>query len=154
MRILTGTVLALSMMGCTPEEPAAVAPQQVSVTQDEIGGLLNAERAALGLPGLARNARLEAAALLHAQDMARTGNFSHTGSGGSKPSGRVKTQGYSYCYVAENIAQGQPDAGTAMRSWMDSPGHRKNNLSKKATEYGAARAEGNYWVLVFGRPGC
>lgn len=154
MRVLAGTVLMLALAGCAPEEPVVAAPQAVSVAQDEIGSLLNAERAAAGLSALSRNLKLEAAAAVHAQDMAGTGDFSHIGSDGSKPSARVKSQGYSYCYVAENIALGQPDAGAAMASWMESAGHRKNNLSEKATEYGAARAAGNYWVLVFGRPGC
>lgn len=154
MRYVIGAAMGLAMAGCTPEEPAATAPQQVAVAQGDIGGLLNAARAGQGLPVLVRNAQLDAAAWAHAQDMMRTGNFSHTGSNGSKPSGRVKGQGYGYCYVAENIAQGQRDATQAMQSWMDSPGHRRNNLSSDAREFGAARGKGDYWVLVFGRSGC
>ena len=148
-------IAAVAVIGCTPEEPVeTAAPPAELVAQDEIGGLLNAARAGAGLAPLRRDATLVAAAEIHAADMAQNGIFSHIGSDGSKPSGRVSELGYGYCFVAENIAKGQPDAAAAMRSWMESPGHRANNLSSKATEYGAARSAGNIWVLVFGTPGC
>ncbi len=41
-----------------------------------------------------------------------------------------------------------------IRAWMNSPGHRRNILNPKVTEFGVARAPGNYWVLVMARPGC
>ncbi|PTX54125.1 uncharacterized protein YkwD [Litoreibacter ponti] len=151
MRMFLGTVLLTVLLGCTPEEPVVTVPV---ATQGELGALLNAERTARGLPPLARDARLVAAAQAHATDMARTGRFSHTGSGGSQVSDRVQAQGFGYCYVAENIAQGQPSAAAAMASWMASPGHRRNNLSREARAFGAARGPGNHWVLVFGRDGC
>ncbi|WP_298261394.1 CAP domain-containing protein [uncultured Litoreibacter sp.] len=146
------------MAGCTPEEPAKVAPpahvSASAVSQDEVGSLLNTERAKQGLHALTMNPKLAAAARVHAQDMARAGFFSHTGSDGSMPADRVRAQGYGFCFVAENIAQGQPTAGQVMQAWMDSQGHRRNNLSSAARDYGAANAQGDYWVLVFGASGC
>ena len=170
MRVLSAALMGASLVlvGCGPEaEPettpdwaifdAQVEAEAVAVTSGggagDIGGLLNAARAGNGLAPLSASAKLAAAARVHAQDMARNGNFSHTGSDGSKPSARVRAQGYGYCFVAENIAQGYPTAERTMAGWMNSPGHRRNNLSTKATEYGAAKA-GEYWVLVFGTPGC
>lgn len=122
-------------------------------TGGDIGSLLNAERAKNGLPALAVSAQLTAAARVHAQDMTSNGFFSHVGSDNSKPSKRVGAQGYSFCFVAENIAQGYPTPARTMQGWMDSPGHRKNNLTKEATQYGAAKV-GDNWVMVFGKPGC
>lgn len=135
------------------EAAAPIAVTQSSGGAGDIGSLLNAARASNGLPALTASGKLAAAARVHAQDMASNGFFSHTGSDRSKPSNRVRAQGYGYCFVAENIAQGYPSAERTMAGWMSSTGHRRNNLSNKATEYGAAKV-GDYWVLVFGKPGC
>lgn len=164
------TMICGLVSGCVPDAPSAVAIPSVqsdlppvatpvvahasAASRADIGALLNAKRAEHGLPALSENPKLSAAARAHALDMARVGFFSHGGSNGSKPSTRVRAQGYQFCYVAENIAQGWHDASTVMQGWMDSPGHRVNNLSKEPREYGAARADGDYWVLVFGRDGC
>jgi len=162
-RVVWATLVAVGILAaCTPDEPAALPPPAATPTaidatatsSTDVGTLLNSARAANGLPPLSANPQLAEAARVHAQDMARGGFFSHVGSDKSKPSQRVRAQGYSYCYVAENIAQGWKTPEQLMQGWMDSPGHRKNNLSTKASEYGAARAEGDYWVLVFGQPGC
>ncbi|SFR43159.1 CAP domain-containing protein [Litoreibacter janthinus] len=156
-----GALVMMALTGCTPDEAPSAPPPATPVSSDataatraDIGTLLNAARAQNGLPPLTANAQLAAAARAHAQDMARSGFFSHTGSDGSKPSKRVGAQGYNFCYVAENIAQGWSSPDQVMQGWMDSPGHRTNNLSREAREYGAARADGDYWVLVFGRSGC
>ena len=164
---VAGLVLALA--ACGPEEEpetspdwavfdaqqdAATAAASVTATPDDIGALLNARRSENGLAPLSPSAQLAAAAQVHARDMARNGFFSHTGSDKSSPGDRVRGQGYGYCFVAENIAQGQTSAEQAMQSWMNSPGHRRNNLSTRSTQYGAARSGGDYWVLVFARPGC
>ncbi|RLJ59141.1 uncharacterized protein YkwD [Litoreibacter meonggei] len=159
-RAYAATLIAVGFLAaCTPEEsaplsPTAVAPTATVASRADVGALLNAARSENGLPPLNPNPKLAAAARVHAQDMASGGFFSHVGSDKSKPSQRVIAQGYSYCFAAENIAQGWKTPEQVMQGWMDSPGHRKNNLSVKASEYGAARAEGDYWVLVFGRSGC
>ena len=146
----------LALTACVPVEPVPSLPVTTStaVSRADLGTLLNAARAANDLPPLRANAKLTAAARAHALDMARGGFFSHVGSNSSTPSQRVNAQEYSFCFVAENIAQGWNTPDQVMQGWMDSPGHRSNNLSTKATEFGAARVEGDYWVLVFGHPGC
>ena len=159
-RILVTTLVAIGFLtSCTSDEPAASSPSAVTLittaaSRTDVGALLNAARAENGLPPLSPNAKLAAAARVHAKDMARGGFFSHVGSDKTKPSQRVTAQGYRYCFVAENIAQGWKTPEHVMQGWMDSAGHRSNNLSTKATEYGAARANGDYWVLVLGRAGC
>jgi uncharacterized protein YkwD len=78
--------------------------------------------------------------------------FDHTGSDGSTIGDRLNAQGY--CFAAENIAKGQSSLDEVMESWANSSGHRKNMVHKKVTEFALARADGNIWVMVLGRPGC
>ena len=61
-----------------------------------------------------------------------------------------------YKNVGENIAAGQKDIESVMRSWMRSPGHRRNIMGKSFTHIGcgyAASKDGTpYWCVCFGVP--
>ncbi len=116
--------------------------------------LLNGVRAEQGLPPLAPAPRLEGAAMAHAVDMVENGFFSHDGSDGSTVGSRARDQGYGWCRIAENIAQGQDSVHEVMRAWVTSPGHRRNILLPDITDYGLVRGQGDIWVLVLGRDGC
>lgn len=135
----------LIFAACTPT-------QNFNVDSTGFSSRINAERASRGLSPLGGSVMLNAAAQAHADEMAKNNIFSHTGSTGTTPSDRAKAQGYSFCFIAENIAKGQPDEQQVFAAWMDSAGHRKNILSRSATQFGIARADGNYWVLMLGRP--
>ena len=117
---------------------------------------VNQIRQKYGLGLLRWNCRLIAAAQNHSQDMARTRRMSHTGSNGSQLTDRVKRFGYSYSYIAENVAAGQQTPQEVVNSWMNSPGHRQNILSPHATEigigysYASGDRYGTYWTQVFG----
>lgn len=102
---------------------------------------------------LVYSATLARAARLHAADMNQRKVMSHTGGDGSTPAIRASRAGYRWCRIAENVAFGQPDLATVMNAWADSPGHRKNMLDLKNTEFGIAKV-GAYWALVLGKPGC
>ncbi len=115
---------------------------------------LNTFRATKGRTPVAYSQVLERAAQAHAQDMVRREYFDHTGSDGSTIGDRLKAQGYGFCFAAENIAKGQSSLDEVMKSWANSSGHRKNMVHKKVTEFALARADGNIWVMVLGRPGC
>lgn len=95
----------------------------------------NAQRARYGLPPLAVDSQLMGSASRHAQWMASNRNLAH-GHG-----------------VAENIAMGQGSAGEAMRSWMNSSGHRANILGSGYTRIGVAVAYSSngtpYWCQQF-----
>lgn len=95
----------------------------------------NAQRARNGLPPLVVDSQLMQSARSHAQWMASNRNLSH-GHG-----------------VAENIAMGQPSAGEAVRSWMNSSGHRANLLGSGYTRIGVAVAYSSngtpYWCQQF-----
>jgi uncharacterized protein YkwD len=115
----------------------------------------NRERKKEGRPPLSLSAKLTAAALVHAKDMAVHQKQDHTGSDGSKAVDRIKRQGYVYLRVGENIAWGQHSVDEAMSTWMQSPPHRENILAE-FTEMGGARAEDAdgepYWCVDFGIP--
>lgn len=152
--------LSVSLMACTPTtntvaQAGATTPQRLSFGQSvdiaAVGTRLSALRASNGLARpLAHSAALQAAAQNHADAMARTGQFGHTGANGSTLSSRVRAAGYRACYGAENIAYGQNSVGQVFQDWMASPGHRTNILAAQATQFGFART-GTYSVLVVGR---
>jgi uncharacterized protein YkwD len=95
---------------------------------------------------------LEKAADMHARDMAENGFFSHSSQNGASVGDRVKTAGYQWCFLAENIAQGQTSLSQVMAGWASSPGHYKNMMHKKAAQFGLAQGPGNTWVMVLAAP--
>ncbi len=113
---------------------------------------LNALRTSNGKSPVAYSPALERAAQAHADDMATRGFFAHEGSNGSQVSDRVNAQGYKWCFVAENIAKGQPDLAQVMQGWTKSKGHYRNMVHKSAREFGLARGQGNIWVMVLAQP--
>ncbi len=115
---------------------------------------LNAFRAEHGLDALERSEVLQEVAEGHARDMAAKDYFAHEGPGGETLTDRAMAAGYGYCRIAENIAKGQETAEAVFEGWRGSPPHRENMLLPDLTDYGLARASGDYWVLVLGRPGC
>ncbi|HUY32819.1 MAG TPA: CAP domain-containing protein [Pirellulales bacterium] len=96
----------------------------------------NAERRRYGLPSLAVDQHLVKSARAHAIWMTTRQTLTHT----NQP-------------VAENIAFGQESAAEAVRSWMNSPGHRANILSAGHRRIGVAafvaRNGRIYWCQQF-----
>ncbi len=135
-----------------PVAQAATAATPGTLQVQGFGAALNAARLAEGLPPLAENARYAAAAQAHADDMARSGQFSHQGSDGSRLGDRVRAQGCTYRLLAENIAFGQRSEPQVLAGWLGSPGHRRNIMAARADAYGLGQA-GTFWVLVLGQ-GC
>jgi len=115
---------------------------------------LNTERARKGASPLSYSAQLTAAAQMHANDMSRNNFFSHQSSNGGRLGNRVLAQGYGFCWTGENISAGYSRLDEAFDGWVRSTGHYLNMMSRDATEFGLAEADGNYRVLVLGRPGC
>jgi uncharacterized protein YkwD len=98
---------------------------------DEIFRLTNAEREKEGLEPLERDADLENAAAIRAEEMSR--EFSHT-----RPDGAgfhtVLDSGENHNY-AENGGYGRTDPEDQIGHWMDSDGHRANILDRKGYGY-------------------
>src|SRR5262249_10607545 len=80
-------------------------------------------------PPLQWSAEREKAATQHAREMAESGSLSHEGREGSTPSKRAADAGYSWFAVGENIAGGQRDAETAVKTWLGSEGHCANIMN-------------------------
>ncbi|MGL5010274.1 MAG: CAP domain-containing protein, partial [Paracoccaceae bacterium] len=97
---------------------AALAAPVAADEADAVLSAVNGARAKAGCPALVLDARLMAAAEGHARAMAEQNVFGHTGKDGSRFSGRIRAQGYSYSAAAENIAGGQSSAAEVMRSWL------------------------------------
>lgn len=132
-----------------------------SHAQNPIGDLLaliNNARLAQGLYPYVLNPALNAAAQRHSDDMAATGQVSHTGSDGSSDVQRILEAGYgAYAFgprVGENIYGGPGQADVPFNAWMDTPGARTNLLHDKYREVGigvASDAQGrNFWTVAFG----
>ena len=106
----------------------------------------NAQR--VGLPALQRDARLDRAAQLHAENMARQGRMAHVldnrGVGA-----RVCAEGVCQVGVAENIAAGQRSTGDVMQAWMASPVNRAN-IKGRYSRIGVGYSKG-FWCVVFAK---
>jgi uncharacterized protein YkwD len=102
----------------------------------------NTIRKSHDLAPLTISPRLEAAAQLHSRNMGRRGFFRHESADGSQFWKRVQQfypQGdAAYWAVGENLIWSSPDLSvdSAMRGWMESPGHRDNILGKDWREIG------------------
>ncbi|MEW2631410.1 CAP domain-containing protein [Streptomyces sp. NPDC048389] len=119
----------------------------------QVLALVNQERASAGCSPLTSNAELTRAADDYSDVMARSGVMSHTGPDGSTMTTRVEAAGYEWSTLGENIARGQADAASVMKSWMNSPGHRANILNCSFKELGVGVHFGDggpWWTQNFG----
>jgi uncharacterized protein YkwD len=112
--------------------------------------LLNDERSASGVIELTQDSRLTAAAEAHAADMVDNDYLSHTDLNGGGPGDRATAAGYDWNFIAENIAQGFYSNAAVIDAWMNSSGHRANMLDERAEDFGIARVDST-WVLMLGR---
>jgi len=147
--ILTAAVLA----ACTPAPGTERLSAGRTVDVASAATQLSIQRAGTGIVRpIVQNPALQAAAQAHADDLARSGLFSHTGSDGSTLASRLQRANYNACASAENIAQGTPDIRSTISQWMQSDGHRANILNAQLTQFGFARGSNGIWVLVMARP--
>ncbi|MBP2636763.1 MAG: SCP-like extracellular [Firmicutes bacterium] len=107
------------------------------VTADEAKAfqLLNADRAANGLPALKLNTSLVKLARNYAQDMINRNYFSHYNPEGQSPFDRMQQAGISYSAAGENLAI-NTSVTAAEKAFMNSSGHRANILNSNYTEVG------------------
>ena len=145
--------------------PAATAPRQLNVFERQAAKTIkitNEFRRRNGLPAFEEDPVCAAAAFDHAQDMARRGYFDHFGPGGSSPTSRYQrrnTAGQRVIRVTENIARGNGTTPeSALRMWLNSPGHRKHLVGTEMNHIGVGVADGScffaactYFVQCFSR---
>ena len=131
---------------------AAVTPTEESMRAAAAAAVLclvNAERAAHGLPAVTPSALLAQAATAHSVDMVRRGYFSHVTPSGLGQRGRVARTGYLRgCRrpaLGETIAWGSGDFGSPrelVSDLMASPPHRAIILDRRYREAGVGLALG------------
>jgi uncharacterized protein YkwD len=119
--------------------------EKIGATRGQIVCLLNQERARHGLPVLRYNPLLELASQRHSEDMAARNFFAHNTPDGVDPQARMAAAGYSLVgrHTGENLYWGEEMHAppvSAMKSWMNSPGHRANILRPDFAEVGVGVA--------------
>ncbi|MFN3847007.1 MAG: CAP domain-containing protein [Paracoccaceae bacterium] len=148
-------VAATLVAVCLPASAMACAtPSGATTLESGMIQWINQQRQANGLNPLKPSSKLKSAAQGHACDMATRGYFSHQRAGGPDLSGRVKSNGYRFRRVAENIAKSRAaDVGAAANIWRKSPPHWSNILKPGVSEIGlgvATDGGSTYWVMNIG----
>jgi uncharacterized protein YkwD len=144
---------------------AAASPRQLNVFERQAAETIkitNEFRRRNGLPAFEEDPVCSQAAFDHAQDMARLSYFDHFGPDGSSPTTRYQhrnTAGQRVIRITENIARGNGTTPeSALRMWLDSPGHRKHLVGTEMNHIGVGVANGScffgactYFVQCFSR---
>jgi uncharacterized protein YkwD len=135
----------------TPTRPTSPSPSNSNWTEDFML-LVNNHRAELGLRKLIHNDQVGLIAQMHSQNMAKgTVAFGHDGFSSRCSEARAELGGGNWC--GENVAAGQKTPQAAFTSWMNSPGHRSNIESARATHTGFGYAKTSsgklYWTQLF-----
>ena len=128
----------------------------LSTLEDEVIRLVNIERSKYGLPAFEKNWEVARVARYKAQDMIDKKYFSHNSPIYGSPFNMMENFGLRFSSAAENIAMGQKSAAEVIKTWMDSPGHRANILSRTVTQIGVGTAKAAngtlYWTQLFIKP--
>ncbi|HWI64169.1 MAG TPA: CAP domain-containing protein [Symbiobacteriaceae bacterium] len=135
----------------TPAPSPTPAPAPASgqaAAEQQMLALVNAERAAAGLPPLTADSRLTATARAKSQDMITGNYFDHNSPTLGSPFEQMRAAGITYRAAAENLA-GNQTVEAAHQALMNSPGHRANILSSKYNKIGIGIiAGGRYGLMV------
>jgi uncharacterized protein YkwD len=155
-RSLTTLLLALALAGLAPASASANCgaadrdpSASLTAARSSTLCLLNVERRRHHLKRLRFNHKLALAGLRHARDMVQRDYFSHDAPSGQDFVDRILKTDYVPAAAAwslgENLAWGNGSKGTPreiVRSWMRSPGHRHNILTRGFREIGIAIVAG------------
>lgn len=131
-------------------DPAAAQGDAVG----EVIQLVNQFRAENGLSPLVMDGSLMAAAQSHANWITATGQYGHSGEGGSTPQDRARAAGYTGI-AYENYVYGTAlTPSQAVQWWKNSAIHRATMLLSRGEQVGLGYVggESNLYVLVVGHP--
>lgn len=122
----------------------------VSEFEKEVVRLVNIEREKIGVAPLKLHTKLSYVSRLKSLDMQTLGYLSHQSpTYGNVGQMLAQFEIYNIAW-GENIAQGQTTPAEVMRSWMNSPGHKRNLLNATFTHIGVGHTlPGNYWTQNF-----
>ncbi len=125
-------VLGLVLMGAAFRAGNAQSGDERQLVQ-----LVNQARSAQGLRPVTWDPALAAAALQHAQWVARSAQLSHQYPGEPDLAKRASNAGARFHEIAENVAEGQ-SVDQLHSEWMNSPHHRANILDPNINAIGVA----------------
>jgi len=113
---------------------------------------VNRVRAEHHLIPLKRREDLDRVAIAHSEDMAVRGYFSHESPEGANPVDRIQTAGIDdMSLAAENLGLTREANPTQaiVRSWLNSPDHRRNLLAPAMNTTGVGITRGKDGTLVY-----
>lgn len=155
--LLAGALLVLAVGVLALVMPTTASADVGDLDSEELTAIriLNETRMGLGLTPLTLSPILTEAAEWMSDDLAIRGFLSHTDSLGRGLGTRVHSFGYpTNSYIRENIAYGYLTGAAVMNGWMNSTGHRTNNLATDVVTAGISRVQAMngvwYWTLVLG----
>ena len=96
---------------------------------------MNADRTGNGLSALSLDPELSRIARMKSTDMFENKYFAHQSPTYGSPADLLRSQGYSFSGVGENIAH-HANVTKAQAAYMSSPGHRQNILGSQWTKVG------------------
>ncbi|MFC4768121.1 CAP domain-containing protein [Effusibacillus consociatus] len=115
--------------------------------------LTNQARTAQGLRPLKYNWEVTRMARHKSEDMRDRSYFAHQSPTYGSPFDMLNMYQIPFRGAGENIAAGQPTPEEVVKSWLNSPGHRRNIMNPAFTDLGCGVAFGGnmriYWTQVF-----
>ena len=124
------------------------------LTQAGVIKWTNSQRGKEELPLLQENSKLNASAVIKAEDMLAKQYFDHNSPSGEGVADLAEMVGYEFIAIGENLAMGNfQDDEALVQGWVDSPGHRENILNPRYQEIGVAVLQGEFagettWLAV------
>jgi uncharacterized protein YkwD len=119
--------------------PQPSVPVDLNTLEMRITQRVNDVRSSNGKGTLHHNVRLAEVARDYSRRMAEENFFAHTAPDGSTLGQRVSQNGIHYRLVGENLFMGRrlsSPVDSAVKGWLDSPGHRDNMLTDSFTQTG------------------
>ncbi len=145
-RLLIPLLLVLSLL------PFPVTASEAErITPASVIGEMNRYRTEAGLAPLRQDDRLQRAAEDRMHEMEQNRYWGHKPPDGSSPFRWLSSEGYDYESAGENLAAGFETVDLLVASWMESPGHRDNILSRDFDQAGVAVIEGGTTGRLMGR---
>ena len=126
--------------------------ESFSAMEKRVLTLVNRERKRQKRVVLEMDKKLRAVARAHSQDMAVNNYFSHTSLDGLSTFERLEASSVKWKIAGENIAYNSNSADpalTAVTSWMNSPEHYENMLTKDYTLTGIGVGRGENGIYFF-----
>jgi Cysteine-rich secretory protein family len=116
----------------------------VNIATNVLVDMANQNRMQNNVAPLTRNAKLDSAAKMKADDMVSSGYFAHYAPDGTTPWYFIREAGYNFLYAGENLAINYTSEKEIDDAWMNSQYHKENLLNTNFRELGIGTREGVY----------